>query len=118
MSRAAAPEGRTYIGVREPSGCTVGYVDQERPRVRKLPPCLYLANHSPTGFEWGYGGSGPAQLALALVADATGDDALALRVYQQFKAEIVQGLPHDRWMLTAGEIAKFAGLLRRAGENA
>lgn len=24
-------------------------------------------NHSPDGFNWGYGGSGPAQLALALL---------------------------------------------------
>ena len=32
---------------------------------RKLNPRLDLFNHSPTGFEWGYGGSGPAQTALA-----------------------------------------------------
>ena len=24
-------------------------------------------NHSPDGFNWGYGGSGPAQLALAIM---------------------------------------------------
>jgi hypothetical protein len=35
---------------------------------------LDLRNHSPSGFEWGYGGSGPAQLALALLADCLGDD--------------------------------------------
>jgi hypothetical protein len=28
---------------------------------------LDLWNHSPTGLEWGYAGSGPAQLALALI---------------------------------------------------
>jgi hypothetical protein len=27
-------------------------------------------NHSPDGFEWGYGGSGPAQLALAILLEA------------------------------------------------
>ena len=26
-----------------------------------------IVNHSPDGFEWGYGGSGPAQLSLAIV---------------------------------------------------
>ena len=36
---------------------------------RPLNPRLDLWNHSPTGFEWGYGGSGPAQLALAILAD-------------------------------------------------
>jgi hypothetical protein len=28
--------------------------------------------HSPTGFNWGYGGSGPADLALAILCDALG----------------------------------------------
>ena len=35
---------------------------------RPLDPRLDLCSHSPSGFEWGYGGSGPAQLALALLA--------------------------------------------------
>ena len=34
---------------------------------------LDMRNHSPTGFEWGYGGSGPAQLALALAASRLPD---------------------------------------------
>ena len=33
-------------------------------------PSQELWNHSPDGFNWGYGGSGPAQLALALLLDA------------------------------------------------
>ena len=33
--------------------------------------------HSPTGFEWGFSGSGPAQLALALLLDHTGARVLA-----------------------------------------
>ena len=37
-----------------------------------------LVNHSPDGTEWGYAGSGPAQLALALLAHALADDALAV----------------------------------------
>lgn len=28
---------------------------------------LKVFNHSPSGFSWGYGGSGPAQLALAIL---------------------------------------------------
>jgi hypothetical protein len=35
-----------------------------------LDPRLSSVNHSPTGFGWGYWGSGPAQLAFALIADA------------------------------------------------
>ena len=29
-----------------------------------------IINHSPDGFNWGYGGSGPAQLSLAMCLDA------------------------------------------------
>jgi hypothetical protein len=32
-----------------------------------LPLYLDEVNHSPTGFEWGYRGSGPAQLAYAIL---------------------------------------------------
>lgn len=40
-----------------------------------LPVRLDVSNHSPDGFEWGYGGSGPAQLALALCIDALGGNS-------------------------------------------
>lgn len=57
-----------------------------------LKPRLDLWSHSPTGFNWGYNGSGPAQLALALLADALGDDQLAITLYQPFKNAFVAGL--------------------------
>jgi hypothetical protein len=65
---------------------------------------LDLHNHSPTGVEWGYGGSGPAQLALALVADHLGDTEQALNIYQRFKWAIVAELPHKYWTLSSREI--------------
>lgn len=61
-----------------------------------LSPRLDLRNHSPTGFAWGYGGSGPAQLALALAADVLGDDQAALAVYQALKERFVSMLPGGR----------------------
>jgi hypothetical protein len=57
-----------------------------------------LRNHSPDGPNWGYGGSGPAQLALALLADVA-PDFVAERLYQRFKFEVVAGLGHDAWTL-------------------
>ena len=69
-----------------------------------LDPRLDLRNHSPTGFEWGYGGSGPAQLALAALADHLGDDAEALRLYQDFKFAVVAKLPHESWTLSSEDI--------------
>ena len=68
-----------------------------------------LRNHSPDGFEWGYGGSGPAQLALALLADALGDDSLALRWYQDFKWKVVAPLDRDApWEMTDETIRQWA----------
>ena len=51
-------------------------------------------NHSPDGFNWGYGGSGPSQLALALLLEFLSKDN-ALRSYQEFKWDIIAGLPKD-----------------------
>lgn len=34
-----------------------------------------MVRHSPTGFSWGYGGSGPADLARSLLIAALGDKA-------------------------------------------
>ena len=45
---------------------------------------LDLRYHSPDGFEWGYGGSGPARFVFAILADAIGDRE-AQRLYQDFK---------------------------------
>lgn len=94
----------TYMGIRAGRGeCTVLHSDGS-PAGKHLPQRHDLANHSPTGFEWGYAGSGPAQLALALLAHATGDDARALRQHQYFKAMVVAGLARERWTLTSDQI--------------
>ena len=36
-------------------------------------PLRHVIVHSPTGFEYGYGGSGPADLALSILADYFGE---------------------------------------------
>jgi hypothetical protein len=71
---------------------------------KALNPRFDLWNHSPTGFEWGYGGSGPAQLALALLADCLEDDKKALNFHQAFKWIIVAELPQNGWILTEDQI--------------
>ncbi len=48
-------------------------------------------NHSPDGFNWGYSGSGPAQLALAILLEFT-DQGTAIRLHQSFKEDIIAGL--------------------------
>ncbi len=73
---------------------------------RRLNPRLDLWNHSPTGFEWGYHGSGPAQLALAILADHCGDDQQAFDFHHRFKQAVIAGLPGHHWTLTSPEIAQ------------
>ena len=63
-----------------------------------------LRCHSPAEFEWGYGGSGPAQLALAILADHLEDDQEALNLYQRFKWAVIAELPRHRWTLTGRQI--------------
>jgi hypothetical protein len=55
-------------------------------------PSLELYNHSPDGFNWSYGGSGPAQLALAILLQIFNGDT-ALVWYQTFKWDIIANLP-------------------------
>jgi len=61
-------------------------------------PSQKLWNHSPTGFMWGYGGSGPAQLALAILLRAVGKEK-ALKHYQRFKWEIIATLPQTNFAI-------------------
>lgn len=68
---------------------------------------LDLKNHSPLGFETGYLGSGPAQLALAIIADYTENDNLALNVYQKFKEEVIAQLPDEAWIIRGRDIGFF-----------
>ena len=106
---------KTYRGVRHADGsCEVRVEEivagsstaETRRRSRSLPLYLKARNHSPTGFAWGYGGSGPAQLALALLIDAIGDQDLALRYYQDFKWKFV-GSWGDSWSISQAEICEF-----------
>jgi hypothetical protein len=79
---------------------------------RPLNPRLDLYNHSPTGFEWGYCGSGPAQLALAILADHLADDQQALNVYQRFKWAVITELPKKRWTLNSRDIDRAIQAVR------
>lgn len=72
-----------------------------------------VRNHSPTGFSWGFGGSGPAQLALALLLDVVGEEE-ARRHYQAFKWDVVSTWPQDGpWEISADEIRRWVGMQRR-----
>lgn len=72
---------------------------------------LDLGGHSPSGVEWGYAGSGPAQLALALLA-LVADDETAIEYHQQFKLGVIAGLPERGWRTTTDMIADWVSRAR------
>jgi hypothetical protein len=75
----------------------------------------HRAHHSPTGFSWGYGGSGPADLARSILWDFLNAEP-APWVYQAFKFAYVARWPQDGgWTLTAEEIRQW--LLGEEHEN-
>jgi hypothetical protein len=97
---------------------------------KPLHPRHDLRNHSPTGFEWGYGGSGPAQLALAILAHhfgvprrkkepRIGDEASkAELLHQDFKRAVVARWDGDEWRITTEEIdAVVQRLLLREAQS-
>ena len=79
----------------------------------RVPTHLEIVDHSPDGFEWGYYGSGPSQLALALLyetllaADVFEARRLAAQFHQRMKFELLNSLTGGRsnhWSCTSDVI--------------
>ena len=68
-----------------------------------------IVYHSPTGFEWGYCGSGPADLALNILAIFLPDN-WAMRYHQQFKGYIISKIPLLGGTITAKSITRWINL--------
>ena len=66
-------------------------------------PLKHIVRHSPDGFQWGYGGSGPADLALSILTDYcetnniknVSPDTLYLKFKKDFIATADQHLSID-----------------------
>jgi hypothetical protein len=66
-------------------------------------PLPHVALHSPTGMNWGYAGSGPADTALSILAHHFGETPIytdllrglckSVHLYQRFKEEIIAQFP-------------------------
>ncbi|GAB5550264.1 MAG: hypothetical protein SangKO_100240 [Sandaracinaceae bacterium] len=72
----------------------------------------HAARHSPTGIEWGYGGSGPADLARSILL-AIVDEQAADALYQQFKHEVVAAVPETGGVLRAADIRAWVEKTKR-----
>jgi len=93
-----------YRGRRNGNQIDVDVVEDEN----YTKPLTHISHHSPDGFEWGYGGSGPADLALAILVDlldedpkkvlpyalaGKGEPSAAVHAHQKFKDKFIVDLP-------------------------
>lgn len=109
---------KTYTAFRINGQPLVLVRDKARRTGHRLRPnrSLWIINHSPDGFEWGYGGSGPAQLALAILLDVTGDRELAKLLHQPFKWQYVAIAPKDGFSLTEEEVRAWVSAAKSSRE--
>lgn len=105
-----------YQGRRVPS-VIVLVIDEATKKSRTLNPChsQAISNHS-MEFNWGFQGSGPSQLALALLLDAIENtpvdqrpsnepaDALAARWHLAFLNDFVSNWGEDHFRISRNEI--------------
>jgi hypothetical protein len=95
--RRWGPNARIEVTVEEPE--------------KGIGPLHHVSFHSPDGFEWGYGGSGPADLALSILADFYGEkptkrqlmdgSARCSRHHQEFKWKMIASAPRDTFLIRA-----------------
>ncbi len=74
----------------------------------------HLVRHSPDGFEWGYPGSGPADLARSIVGDLLDDQDPIAADYQRVKSALIATLPEEGGEITEDQVLEV--LFDRLGE--
>jgi hypothetical protein len=98
------PAMKTYRAERTERGVLVTVDGQP------LDPRRDLRDLGAEAFEWGYEGTGPAQLALAILADMRGP-AAALEHYRLFMETVVAELPPTGWSRTDDDFERRMGEL-------
>lgn len=100
------PTTKLYVGTRSRHGgaATVIVIERNGPRY----PLRHVVRHSPDGFQWGYGGSGPAELARCILLDFCQPPEDVLPVdYQEFKREFIEPVQSDRLFIEGRKIAAW-----------
>jgi hypothetical protein len=71
-------------------------------------PLRHVGRHSPSGFSWGYKGSGPADAALSILSDALGNQRLAWVLHQRFKDGVLAWCAQESgFLLTIEELQRW-----------
>jgi hypothetical protein len=122
---------KTFIGERRAGGVEVFVRDGDVER-----PLTHHVRHSPGGFEWGYAGSGPAELARCILIEHFGTAAICAECesgwietdegkeccwhcggevfrlpvsYQKFKLDFIVTLARgEDWEISGAEIEQWA----------
>ena len=98
----------TYAAIRSPRGVRLyRHVDDETAVEIHARRSQRVRNHSPGGFEFGYAGSGPTQLALAILLDCLGQER-AESLYQKFKRDHVVNRTGEAFQIEDWEILAWA----------
>jgi hypothetical protein len=98
----------TRVGETTADPTLVTVIDTDETGVEHHAALAHSTRHSPTGFNWGYAGSGPAELARCLLIDYLGTERVSGGLYQEFKARMIASLAQDRgWEITAAQIDRF-----------
>lgn len=99
-----------YHGFRTDKGCTV--LDRKG---RLLPARQDVLNHTSEGFEWGFVGSGPAQLALAILCDLVGASR-AVPLHRAFERKVIAKIKDATWALSETQIGQAITEIENEGE--
>lgn len=62
-----------------------------------------LVYHSPDGFEWGYGGSGPSDLSLNILAHFVPEPE-AWRLHRDFTEDVISRVPFEGGRISAARV--------------
>lgn len=94
----------------------VTYIDEAGEHIRQL---KHVVRHSATTMEWGYCGSGPADLAFSLLLDHFGGGGIALiktePVYRDFERQVVSTFAFSGWKTDTANINEMLqDIARRA----
>lgn len=72
-------------------------------------PLKHVVHHSPTGIEWGYAGSGPADCAVSVLSDHLGPECKNILpgLYQRFKDKFIAPMPFGGGEITSDQISEW-----------
>lgn len=108
--------GKIYYGKRCQLGGTISVREGDKTRSLR-----HVVRHSPTGLEWGYGGSGPGDTALSILVDFFGGWLAgapyqrANQAYMDFKWDFIAAAPEEGFEITSEQIGEW--LLKRDHEK-